>query len=103
MYPAGYPAVQGQASNATQKTLEKPRIASQIDQLEKLLSECHQGASALENVADRILGPTPQDTSKATTQPPMDTIERRLGEVINVAQALVERLHNASQRLNQAV
>lgn len=91
----------GQAN--TLKAADKPRIVQQIEQLEKVLSSCHQSASDLEHVADRILGPTPQDTAKASPTPPSDTIERKLDQVINYAEGLSARMVNASQRLNAAV
>lgn len=82
---------------------DKPRIAHQIEQLSKVLSSCHQHAGELELVADRILGPTPQDTSKSPGSPPSDTIEHKLEEAINYAEGLSARLQTASARLNSAV
>jgi hypothetical protein len=60
-------------------------------------------AGNVERVADRILGPTPQDAGKAVPTPPSDTIERKLAEAICYAEGLYERLHAASNRLNAAV
>ena len=85
------------------KTLDKPRILQQIDTLNKTLSICHSSAGEIEHASDRILGPVPQDASKGSPVPPTDTIERKLQEVIDYADALSARLLNATQRQNSAV
>lgn len=83
--------------------IEKPRLAQQLDQLEKTLSGCHELANNIERVADRILGTEPQGVSETAGKPPVDTIERRFADAIGYAEALHQRLMHASQRLNSAV
>lgn len=83
--------------------IEKPRIAQQLDQMEKVLSECHQIASNIEGAANRILGPTPEDASKTAGRPPSASLDQRFAELISVAESLAHRLGAASSRLNSAV
>ena len=97
---AGYAA---QGSQPASPKADKPSLQRQIDTLAKTLSVCHDHASEFERAADRILGPTPQDASKVAGAPPSDTIERKLQEAIEYADALSARLMHASQRLNSAV
>ena len=85
------------------KVSDKPRIAMQIEQLEKVLSVCHNAANDIEHVADRILGPVPQDATKEGPPPSLETVERRIQHVISIAEGLSSRLMNASTRLNSAV
>ena len=93
--PSGYP---------TPKAVgDKPRISMQIEQLNKVLASCHEVANNLERAADRILGPVPQDVSKAETAPSPDTIERRMADVVGFAEGLSSRLMNVSTRINSAV
>lgn len=83
--------------------IEKPRLSMQLDQLEKVLAECHQLTSSVESAASRILGPVPEDDAKTTGRPPAGSLDQRLAELIGVAEALVHRLGSASQRFNSAV
>lgn len=83
--------------------IEKPRIAQQIDHLAKVLAECHNLAGSIENVADRMLGPVPQDATKGVEKAAIDTLERRLSDTIHNAEVLVARLQSASNRLNSAI
>jgi len=75
----------------------------QIEQLNRALAGCHELANRLEMVADRILGPVPQDVSKEETAPSPDTIERRMADMISYAEGLSSRLMHASSRLDSAV
>jgi hypothetical protein len=87
----------------TATAVEKPRIVKQLDQLEKVIAECHHLAGSVENAADRILGPTPQDGTKDAPRPPSSTLEQRFAEAISAAELLAHRLSSAAQRLNAAV
>src|SRR5260221_7578227 len=91
------------ASSGRNNAIDKPRIQTQLDQLAKVLSACHESANSIDRVADRILGPTPQDASKGGEKPPVDTVERKLGEAIAWAENLCTRLQGVSNRLNSAV
>lgn len=103
-YDSQVPAGHGIArSGVSPKTADKPRLAQQLEQLSKVLSSCHLGAGEIENAADRILGPVPQDVSKAEPTPPTETIERKFAELIGYAESLSARLQHASSRLNSAV
>ena len=93
----------GNSSAPIAKMADKPRLAMQLEQLDKVLSACHQHAQDIENVADRILGPVPQDASKTAGEPPSDTIERKMAMAISYAEGLSSRLLHASQRLSSAV
>lgn len=88
--------------NQTQ-SIEKPRLPQQLDQLSKVLSECHALTGHVESAASRILGAVPEEGAKATGSPPVNSIEQRFAELIGVAEALVHRLGSVSQRLNSAV
>ena len=84
-------------------TAEKPRLQQQIDQLEKVLSGCHEFAESIEGVADRILGATPKAVGKdSQPTPPPSTVEQRLAAAIGFAEMLAARLHNAQRRLASA-
>lgn len=83
--------------------IDKPRIATQLDQLDKVLQDCHNTACSISSAADRILGPTPTDGVKGPGTPPSSTLEQRFAELIGVAEGLAHRLNQASTRLNQAV
>lgn len=85
------------------KTADRPRLSMQLDQLGKVLAECHNCAGAIEQAADRVLGPTPQEAEKSIAVPPADTIERRLAELIGIAEVLGVRLQHANNRLDSAV
>ncbi len=89
--------------DAPTSAIEKPRIAQQLDQLDKVLQECHQVASHISGAADRIMGPVPTDGAKSPGTPPSCTLEQRFAELIGVAEGLAHRLGQASTRLNQAV
>ena len=96
-------AIGGAGQGMTAAQIEKPRIAQQLDQLYKVLGDCHENTTSLEHAAERILGPVPQDPSKDSPKPPVSTIEQRFAEAIGVAEVLAHRLRNASQRFNSAV
>lgn len=83
--------------------IEKPRLSMQLDQLEKVLQECHGITGNVENAANRILGPVPEEGAKTTGRPPSSSVEQRFSELIAVAEGLAYRLGQASSRLNQAV
>jgi hypothetical protein len=83
--------------------IEKPRIATQLDQLEKVLQECHAITSGVESAASRLLGPVPEEAGKTAGRPPSSSVEQRFAELIGIAEGLAHRLGQASQRLNQAV
>lgn len=82
---------------------DKPRLLDALERLSKTLSMCHEHAGSLEHVADRVLGPVPQDVSKGEAVSPPDNIERRLLDAISYAENLAGRLHNTVTRLNSAV
>lgn len=84
-------------------TIEKPRIAQQLDHLEKVLAECHAIAANVEHAADRLLGPTPEDPNKQEGRAPANSVDQRFTDLIRVAEMLAQRISHASQRLNQAV
>jgi hypothetical protein len=84
------------------KQPEKPRLHQQIDHLMKVLAACHDSANGIERFADRILGPVPQDVSKAAERAPADSIDRRLVELTEMAEGLAQRLQYAQQRLDSA-
>jgi hypothetical protein len=96
---SGYPS----PLTAAQQAVEKPRLAQQIDQLQKVIAECHDAAGSLENAVDRILGPVPQDAAKESAKPPVSTIEMRFAEAIGRVEVLAHRLRESAQRLNTAV
>lgn len=83
--------------------IDKPRLPQQLDQLEKVLAECHQLTSNVESAASRLLGAVPEDAAKTSGRPPAGSLDQRLAELIGVAEALVHRLGSASQRFNSAV
>lgn len=85
------------------EAIEKPRIMAMIDQLEKMLSVCHDHANSIENSADRIIGPAPAEAAGPAPTPPSVTVEQRLSQVMTSAEHLSYRLGNAAQRLNSAV
>lgn len=85
------------------KAADRPRLSMQLEQLAKVLAECHHNAGNIEQAADRILGPVPQNVEKQVCTPPSDTIERRLAELIGVAEGLNGRLQDANNRLGTAV
>jgi hypothetical protein len=87
----------------TAAPIEKPRLAQQLDQLDKVLVECHQIAGSVEQAVDRILGPVPQDCAKEGPAPVPSSVEQKMALAINYAENLMRRLGNASQRLNSAV
>lgn len=87
----------------TAQPTEKPRLAQQLDQLASVLTECHQIAGHVENAADRIIGPVPQDGSKEGPAPVPSSIEQKLAMAISYAEHLRARLGHSSQRLNSAV
>ena len=90
-------------AKASPVAVERPRIHSQLDQLAKVLTECHHCAASVESAADRLLGPGPQEAGDKAQQPPADTVEQKLQVAIDYAQALANRLSNASAKLNAAV
>jgi hypothetical protein len=87
------------------KQIEKPRIAQQLDQLEKTLHECLAITGSVEHVADRLTGPVPEKTggNAGDVRPTSSTVEQRLAEVSSLASYIAARLSGASQRLNSAV
>lgn len=93
----------GSAGGDAINAIEKPRIALQLDQLEKVLAECHAITSSVEGAANRILGPTPETGEKTAGRPPMSSLEQRFADIISMAEGLAHRLGHASQRLNSAV
>lgn len=82
---------------------ERPRLFAQIDQLTKTLSHCHESVSGLDRAADRLIGTVPQDAGTAEKAPAADTLERRLIEAIQIADALANRLHQVESRFALAV
>lgn len=90
-------------SGVSPKTADRPRLAMQLEQLSKVLGECHSVAGSIEQAADRILGPVPQEAEKTPGNPPSETIERRFAELIGVAEMLSARLQHANSRLGSAV
>lgn len=98
-----YRAYTGSDTAAKIANIEKPRLSQQLDQLEKVLAECHQLTGSVESAASRILGPVPEEGAKPAGRPPVDSIDQRFAELIGVAEALVHRLGGASKRLNSAV
>ena len=93
----------GNITAGANATADKPRIQQQIDQLGKVLTACHQTAHALERVADRLLGPVPENEAKDAGRPPAGNIEQRLAEAIGYAEMLEHRLMGALRRLDSAV
>lgn len=89
-------------TTATPATLSKARLPQQLDELDKILSGCHELAGDLDRAADRILGSVPQDASKSAPQPEPSSIEARLQAAIGYAERLATRLHSTSQRMNSA-
>ena len=83
------------------KPIEKPRLQQQLDQLEKVLSGCHECASRIENAADRLLNPKPQDVGKTAERPSPNSIEGRLAMMIEIAEGLGSRLIHAANQLDQ--
>lgn len=92
-------AMQAQGVDA----IAKPRLSHQLDQLQKLLTACHQAAVGITGAADRILGPVPQNPSKDGPKPPVNSIEQRFAEAIGSAEILSGELHDVLNRLNGAV
>jgi hypothetical protein len=95
----------GAGAAMAKNAIEKPRLAMQLDQLEKLLAGGHHLATSLNSVADRLMGPVPEnaDGSKQTSPPPPSTIEQRFAMAIGNTEDLLRRLEQASRRLNTAV
>lgn len=94
----------GAAGAQTANAIEPPRMVSQLNQLEKVLAECHHCTASVEQAADRILGPVPQEAqSKKGPEPVAASLEQRLAEAISNATYLAHRIGQASQRLNSAV
>jgi hypothetical protein len=100
-YPTSAAGTGQMAGNPS--AIAKPRLHEQIETLNKTLAVCHQSARDLEQIADRILGPVPENVSKDAPKPATDTIERKLTETQENLDALSGRLLHAVQRLNSAV
>lgn len=83
--------------------VEKARLPQQLDQIQKMLSVCHQAALGLSVATDRIVGSIPQNDSKDGTAPPAGTLEQRFAETIGGVESLAARLHETLKRLNAAV
>lgn len=82
----------------------KPRLQQQLDQLDKVLSVCHEAAGGLEGCADRLTGSVAEkQAGNAATRPPSITVEQRLAESIAVTEYLLHRLNEAGARIAQAV
>lgn len=92
----------GGISNAPRAVADKPRLQSQLDQLEKTLEGCHSAASRIEQAADRLTGPKPQDVAKTAERPAPHSVEQRLAMLIGVCEGLAGRLNDASSQLDAA-
>jgi hypothetical protein len=106
--PAGEYVGSGKVSGAYRDSpamaqIEKPRLAQQLDQLEKVLQECHGITGNVESAASRLIGAVPEDGAKNAGRPPSSSIDQRLAELIGIAEGLAQRIGHASQRLNSAV
>lgn len=93
----------GRPDAAKLATPEQPRLYQQVDQLMKVLAGCHDAAGRLERVADRIIGPVPEKVQTSDGRASQETLERRLAEIVSIAEGLSGRLNNTSQRLDSAV
>lgn len=96
----------GNAVNAISKApppLDTPRLVQQLQQLDKLLSECHHNADSVERATDRLVGCVPENAGKVPGESSQECIERKLSSVIAYTEHLCTKLANSAQRLNGAV
>ena len=84
-------------------TIQKPTLSLQMEQLGKVLAECHSIATNLENAVDRIVGPVPEAGEKTGPTPLPDSVTGRLEAEIRCAVSLSNRLSAACKRMNSAV
>ena len=93
----------GQIGGPTAKAIEKPTLAMQIEQLGKILGDCHNTVSKLESSVDRLIGPVPENGAKDGAAPVPDSFSGKLEEMLRYATAPSQRLGRTSQRMHSAV
>jgi hypothetical protein len=74
-----------------------------LDDVQRILTNAHQQANRIEAAAARLTGPRPQEVNKSEPKPPSPpTLEYRMLEMQNIAQALVDRLESTASHLDAA-
>jgi hypothetical protein len=83
---------------------EQPRLSLAMDNIEKMLAECHGFAANIERAVDRISGQEPTTPEEKTQPTPLPgSLEGKLALLYSMTASLQMRLGNASRRLDIAV
>ncbi len=96
MYP------QAGQDRAAPKNLEAPIFIDGFKRVNQRIHSCHEAATRIENVIDRLLSPTPRPAGAGAPVAAPQTIEAMLNDVDNSVDGLAARLSELAARLERA-
>ena len=95
MYPSNTPMVGKQVA-------EQPVLVGAFKSIQARINTCHEAATRIENVVDRLLNPAPRPAGGEAPVPAPQTIEAMLNCADSNVDGLSSRLHELAARLERA-
>ena len=82
--------------------VEQPVLVGSYKSIQTRINSCHEAATRIENVIDRLLNPTPRPAGGDAPSPSPQTIEAMLNCADGNVEGLSNRLHELAARLERA-